>query len=129
MLLSKSEKLLKTKAPRHRQPLFAASFFLFFVCLFVCLFLFCFCFVFQDRVSLCNPDCPGTHFVDQAGFELTEICLPQPPDAGITPSVGSHSLLDSGFSLLCLQTLHNSIKITSPYLTSYFIPILYENGY
>jgi hypothetical protein len=25
---------------------------------------------FRDRVSLCSPSCPGTHFVDQAGFEL-----------------------------------------------------------
>jgi hypothetical protein len=25
---------------------------------------------FQDRVSLCSPGCPGTHFVDQAGLEL-----------------------------------------------------------
>jgi hypothetical protein len=44
-------------------------------------FVFCFClfgwlgfFVlflfFQDRVSLCSPGCPGTHFVDQAGLEL-----------------------------------------------------------
>jgi hypothetical protein len=35
--------------------------------------LFCFvlfCFVFRDRVSLCSPSCPGTHFVDQAGFKL-----------------------------------------------------------
>jgi hypothetical protein len=43
-----------------------------FVCLFVCLFfwfVFVF-FVFQDRVSLCSPGCPGTHFVDQAGLEL-----------------------------------------------------------
>jgi hypothetical protein len=32
--------------------------------LFVC-FLF-----FRDRVSLCSPGCPGTHFVDQAGLEL-----------------------------------------------------------
>jgi hypothetical protein len=30
--------------------------------LFVCLF------VFQDRVSLCGPGCPGTHSVDQAGL-------------------------------------------------------------
>jgi hypothetical protein len=39
---------------------------------FVCLFLvFCFLFlVFRDRVSLCSPGCPGTHFVDQAGLEL-----------------------------------------------------------
>jgi hypothetical protein len=33
--------------------------------LFVCLF-----FVFQDRVSLCSPGCPGTHSVDQTGLEL-----------------------------------------------------------
>jgi hypothetical protein len=32
--------------------------------LFVCLF------CFRDRVSLCSPGCPGTHFVDQAGLEL-----------------------------------------------------------
>jgi hypothetical protein len=28
---------------------------------------------FQDRVSLCNPGCPGTHFVDQAGLELRNL--------------------------------------------------------
>jgi hypothetical protein len=36
-----------------------------FVCLFVCLF--------QDRVSLCSPGCPGTHFVDQAVLELRNL--------------------------------------------------------
>jgi hypothetical protein len=36
-----------------------------------CFVLFCFFFlVFRDRVSLYNPGCPGTHFVDQAGLEL-----------------------------------------------------------
>jgi hypothetical protein len=35
--------------------------------LFVCLF------CFQDRVSLYSPDCPGTHFVDQAGLELRNL--------------------------------------------------------
>jgi hypothetical protein len=56
-----------------------------------CWFLFCFVFVFvfdlvwfglvwfglvwfglvfRDRVSLCSPGCPETHFVDQAGLEL-----------------------------------------------------------
>jgi hypothetical protein len=38
--------------------------------LFCFLFFVCFVFVFQDRVSLCSPGCPGTHFVDQAGLEL-----------------------------------------------------------
>jgi hypothetical protein len=37
--------------------------------LFVCLFVF----VFRDRVSPCSPGCPGTHFVDQAGFELRNL--------------------------------------------------------
>jgi hypothetical protein len=35
---------------------------------FVCLF-----FVFQDRVSLYSPGCPGTHFVDQGGLELRNL--------------------------------------------------------
>jgi hypothetical protein len=41
-----------------------------------CFVLFCFvlfCFVFQDRVSLYSPGCPGTHFVDQAGLELRNL--------------------------------------------------------
>jgi hypothetical protein len=65
-----------------------------FVCLFVCFF------VFQDRISLYSPDCPGTHFVDQAGLELRN-----PPASAsrvlglktctITPGKGRH-----GFSFL-----------------------------
>jgi hypothetical protein len=35
-----------------------------------CFFCCCCLFVFRDRVSLCRPGCPGTHFVDQAGLEL-----------------------------------------------------------
>ena len=30
-------------------------------------------FVFQDRVSLYSPGCPGTHFVDQGGLELRNL--------------------------------------------------------
>jgi hypothetical protein len=36
---------------------------------FVCFFLFFF-FFSRDRISLYNPGCPGTHFVDQAGLDL-----------------------------------------------------------
>jgi hypothetical protein len=32
--------------------------------------LFVFVFVFQDRVSLYSPGCPGAHSVDQAGLKL-----------------------------------------------------------
>jgi hypothetical protein len=41
-------------------------------CLFVWLVGWLVCFVFQDRVSLCSPGCPGTHSVDQAGLELRD---------------------------------------------------------
>ena len=37
-------------------------------CLFVCLIDF-----FRESVSLCNPGCPGTHSVDQAGFKLRNL--------------------------------------------------------
>jgi hypothetical protein len=37
---------------------------------FLFFFFFFFLLVFRDRVSLCSPGCPGTHFVDQAGLEL-----------------------------------------------------------
>jgi hypothetical protein len=43
--------------------------------LWLSLFLLFFCFCFWDRVSLCSPGCPGTHFVDQAGLELKFACL------------------------------------------------------
>jgi hypothetical protein len=33
--------------------------------LFVCLFFF------KDMVSLCSPGCPGSHYLDQAGLELS----------------------------------------------------------
>ena len=36
-------------------------------------FVFVFLVVFRDRVSLCSPGCPGTHFVDQAGLELRNL--------------------------------------------------------
>jgi hypothetical protein len=34
------------------------------------LFSFFFLLVFQYRISLCSPGCPGTHSVDQDGLEL-----------------------------------------------------------
>jgi hypothetical protein len=51
--------------------LFLGGFWFFFF--FLVFFLFCFVLgfgFFQDRVSMCSPGYPGTHFVDQAGLEL-----------------------------------------------------------
>jgi hypothetical protein len=46
--------------------------FLFFVVVVVggCCYCCCFGFFFLDMVSLYSFDCPGAHFVDQAGLEL-----------------------------------------------------------
>ena len=30
----------------------------------------------QGKVTLCSPGCPGTCYIDQEGFELTELYLP-----------------------------------------------------
>jgi hypothetical protein len=43
-----------------------------------------FLFVFQDRVFLCSPGCPGTHSTQQADFELTEIHYLPPPSMTTT---------------------------------------------
>ena len=48
-------------------PSFSLSF------LFSFLFLFFFFLFFQDRVSLCSPSCPGTHFADQASLKLRNL--------------------------------------------------------
>ena len=45
----------------------------FLFCFVLFCFVFVFVFVFRDRVSLCSPGCPGTHFVDQAGLELRNL--------------------------------------------------------
>jgi hypothetical protein len=44
------------------------------------LFLSSFLFVIQDRISLCSFGHLGTRSVDQTGLELTEMCLPLPPE-------------------------------------------------
>jgi hypothetical protein len=38
--------------------------------LFIIIIIIIIFFFFKDSVSLCSPGCPGTHFVDQAAFEL-----------------------------------------------------------
>jgi hypothetical protein len=58
-----------------------------------CLFV---CFVFQDRVFLYSPGCPGTHFVDQAGLELRNLPASASQALGLkacatTPGNWSHS--------------------------------------
>jgi hypothetical protein len=71
-----------TKMPHSLRGFFLFFWFFFF---------FFFFLVFRDRVSLCSPGCPGTHFVDQAGLKLRDppvsashmLELKAPPPPGI----------------------------------------------
>ena len=64
------------------------------LCVCVCV---CVCVVFQDRVSLCTPGCPGTHFVDQAGLELRN--LPASASWVLGLKVCATTLCSTGFVL------------------------------
>jgi hypothetical protein len=67
--------------------------------------LFCCCFVLfcflKDRVSLCNPGCPGTHSVDQAGLELRN------------PPASASQVLGLKACATCIDSLAAKLKLLS----------------
>jgi hypothetical protein len=79
--------------------------------------LFFFFLVFQDKVSLCSPGCPGTHFVDQACLELRnlpasasqvlglKVCTTTPQRVLVCCLVGFETvfLCSSGYSGTCYE--------------------------
>jgi hypothetical protein len=64
--------------------------------LFLSFFLFLFLFLFQDKVSPYSSDCPGTHFVDQAGLKLRN------PPASASQVLGLKACATTP-SVLCLS--------------------------
>jgi hypothetical protein len=54
--------------------------------------------VFGDRVSLCIPSCPGTHFVDQDGLELRNL------PASASQVLGSKACTTTPGSFFFLET-------------------------
>ena len=75
------------------------------------LVLFFFFFFPGDRVSLCSPGCPGTHFVDQAGLELKN---PPPRPAKNTCSCrGPRSVPN-----ICMMAHSSSPKGSDPLFAS-----------
>jgi hypothetical protein len=101
-------------------------------CFLLLLFLFSSPFlVFQDRVSLCSPGCPGTHSVDQAALELRnspasasqvlglKVCTTTPGQVWIFNDVQTRLLNDvpevpgSLFPVFenCIYLVHNLFKI------------------
>jgi hypothetical protein len=72
--------------------------------IFVVFVLFC----FQDRVSLCSPACPGTHFVDQAGLKLRNPPASASPVLGLKACATMPSLIFFFFFFNILQVLFST---------------------
>jgi hypothetical protein len=83
------------------------------------IFGFCFVFVylvgffllvFWDRVSLCSPDCPGTHSVDQTGLELRNL----PASASRVLGLKACATRPSWMKVLIHVPQHISFRTSSP---------------
>jgi hypothetical protein len=62
--------MLQVKLTFFSLPVIYIYIFFFWFGLVLVMVIYLFILVFRDRVSLCIPDCPETHSVDQAGLEL-----------------------------------------------------------
>jgi hypothetical protein len=70
-----------------------------------CTFFFFPFFFFWDRVSLCSPDCPGTHSVDQAGLDLRNLPASASRVLGLKASATNARLIlpDVGYHLTIIS--------------------------
>ena len=83
--------------------------------------LFFFFFFFWDRVSLCNPGCPGTHSVDRPQTQKpTCLCL---PSAGIKGMCHHHPALLFFFSFLLMSC--DSVGLPTYLLNKYLLRIFW----
>ena len=85
----------------------------YFFYLFIYFLFFFFFLVFRDRVSLCSPGCPGTHFVDQAGLKLRN------PPASASQVLGLKA---------CTTTARPEILFFKKYLSSVFYIFFLDNS-
>jgi hypothetical protein len=105
-------------------------------------FFFFFFLVFRDCVSLCSPDCPGTHSVDQAGLELRnppasasqvlrlKACATTPGFVLVLLSdCVSHNLLASVSQLLGLQAYSTMLIVSYSFCSLSSNQSLIENIY
>jgi hypothetical protein len=72
-------------------------------------------FFFLDRVSLCSPGCPGTHFVDQAGLELRNPPASASRVLGLKACATMPGLLTID-KLFQIFVIYNDRKLTNTYL-------------
>jgi hypothetical protein len=90
------------QAPNYLQTFFVSFLFLF----------------FRDRVSLCSPGCPGTHFVDQAGLELRNPPASASRVLGLKVCATTPSFRTFFCTLLCILCwLVQTVNLTTPRIT------------
>jgi hypothetical protein len=75
----------------------------------------------RDRVSLCIPGYPRTHFVDQAGLELRN------PPASASQVLGSKACATTSQLFLILKSLLTVLKICKLYYRKKKPPLLGNN--
>jgi hypothetical protein len=94
---------------------------------FVFIYLFIYLFrVFRDRVFLCSPGCPGTHFVDQAGLELRH------PPASASQVLGLKAWATTPVLFIYLFTLHLSnalLPVTPSHNPSRLLSSILSSGW
>jgi hypothetical protein len=106
------QSVLLTTEPSLQPP--ASAFFLFvfvFVFFFVCLFCF-----FETGFPLCSPGCPGTHSVDQAGFEIRNLPASASQVLGLKACTTTARLITTVLSTqtrksFCYQKLHECLYV------------------
>jgi hypothetical protein len=79
--------------------------------LFIYLFIFNVLFFETGSFYIHIPGCLGTHYINQAGLELTEMGLPLPPSAGIK-GVCHHEGFNVFISCICVFCLHICLDTT-----------------
>jgi hypothetical protein len=79
-------------------------------------FFYFFLLVFRDRVSLYNPGCPGTHFVDQAGLELRNPPVSASRVLGLKACATTHGTSISFLITISDKHIHKSnyVSLCSP---------------
>jgi hypothetical protein len=82
-----------------------------------------FFFFFWDRVSLCIPGCPGTHFVDQAGLEFRNPPASAPRVLGLKACTIMPSFNHIFLMVILYFSCYNSI-VMKFCLTTFFLVML-----
>jgi hypothetical protein len=84
--------------------------------------------VFKDKVSLYSPRCPGTHYVNQVGLELTDmlacLCFLGAEVKGLVEWTAPGTVLERGTVFVCQMHMNQSRWVDTFLLTFLFNPLV-----